>query len=97
MGLYEKLFFNTVNWGKEKGLQDIAGKIHNVIEKKRFIFLDENKVRYIEKDGTEYELTFDDVVNMFIEIGKWESQMKDLGLSVQDIKDILVKEYEAVK
>jgi hypothetical protein len=90
MGLIDKV----ISWGNSKGLQYIEKQIQKVIKEKRLVFLDDNHVGFIDKDNKKHAYTFDQVVGVAIETGKWQEQMNTLGITTQDIKDILTQEYE---
>lgn len=86
-------FEQIVIWGKKRGLKDIEGKIQKRIREKRLVFLSENEVVYIDKYGNRARYTFDEVVDKFIAVGGWAEQMATLGITTQDVRDILQREY----
>ena len=94
MGVTEKAFDKIVSWGLRKGLKGIDDKIRKIIKAKRLVFLGEDKVLYIDKYGVKRELTFGKAVSEFISAGGWADQMATLGITHQDVKDILKREYE---
>ena len=97
MGIFEKTLGKLLGWGQEKGLEDIKKKIQKAIESNRLIFQGDDSVLFINKQGRKGKYTFGKAVSMFIATGGWANGMADLGLTHQDIKDVLVQEYEKQK
>jgi len=93
MGIIDR----AIEWGYRKGLEGIGEQIRKVIEKKRMVFLGDDKILYTDKQGKQRELTFDKMASEAIVLGGWADQMITLGLTHQDIKDILKREYEKQK
>ena len=93
MGLLER----TMGWGQSMGLKGMEKRIQAIIKKKRLVFLGENHVQYIDKEKQMQNLNFDQAVKVFIDIGGWQNSMEQLGLTEQDIKLILIKEYQKQK
>lgn len=100
MGMRERIigwWLKIIGWGQKKGLKDIEKKIRRAIESNRLIFQGDNSVLFIDKQGKKGKYTFDKLVSLFIDIGGWANKMTDLGLTHQDIKDVLMQEYEKQK
>jgi len=100
MGIIEKimgLIWKMVGWGQGKGLRDIKKKIQKAIESNRLIFQGDDSILFTDKQGRVGKYTFDKAVSMFIATGGWANGMADLGLTHQDIKDVLIQEYEKQK
>ena len=85
------------DWGYQQGRKQIADKIHKIVKKKRLKFLDDNRLIYIDKDQIPREWDFNRAASQFIVIGGWDSQMLTLGLTVDDVKTIIVEEYKKQK
>jgi hypothetical protein len=93
MGLIDK----AINWGYREGLKGIERQIQKVIKENRLVFLGDNNILFTDKHGKKASHTFDDMVKLLIEVGKWQKQMETLGLVEQDVKDILLQEYTKQK
>ena len=87
------LFARTMDWGYKKGLKDIRKQIRRTIEKKRLVFLGDDNVLYIDRQGKRGTYSFDQMAEIAIEVGGWKGQMVQLGITHQDIVNILVEEY----
>jgi len=90
-------WLRIIGWGQKKGLKDIKKKIQKAIESKRLIFQSDDSILFIDKQGRKGKYTFGKAVSMFIATGGWANRMTDLGLTHQDIKDVLMQEYEKQK
>ena len=93
MGMCDRM----IMWGCSKGLDGIEKQIQKVIKRKRLTFLNDDKVLFINKKGKQMEYTFDKMASEAIDIGGWANSMAELGLTHQDVKDILMREYEKQK
>jgi hypothetical protein len=91
------IFSKISNWGYSEGIKGIEKQIHKIIEKRRLIFLDKDYIRYIEKNGHQSNYTFDQMASKFILVGKWADDMANLGLTIDDVKGVLVREYDKQK
>jgi hypothetical protein len=87
------VFSKVSSWGYTEGVKGIEKQIRKIIEKRRLIFIDSNRVRYIEKNGHQSDYTFDQMASKFILVGGWADDMANLGLTIDDVKSILVQEY----
>ncbi|MDD4876766.1 MAG: hypothetical protein PHQ86_06545 [Dehalococcoidales bacterium] len=87
------LLQKTLGWAYKKGIKDIRGKIEKIIKKKRLIFLGDNHLLYINKEGKRNEYNFGQAASKFIVEGGWADQMVELGITINDIVNILVEEY----
>lgn len=94
---FEEAIGKAIAWGYGKGLKGIEKQIQKVIKQNRLVFLGDNKILFTDKRGKKREYTFDKMASKAIEDGGWADQMVDLGLTIQDIKDILTREYEKQK
>jgi len=87
------LLQKTMDWAYKKAMKDIRGKIEKIIKKKRLIFLGDNHLLYIDKHGSKKEYNFGQASSRFIDEGDWANQMAKLGITINDIENILAEEY----
>ena len=87
------VFGKIVDWGYREGMKGIREKIQKIIKKKRLVFLSDDKVAYTEKNNKTTEYTFDEFVKVAIDVGGWQQNMTTLGITEQDIKNVLTEEY----
>lgn len=87
------LMQKTLEWGYKEGIKNIRGKIEKIVKKKRLIFLGDNHLLYINKQGKKNEYNFGQAASKFIVEGGWADQMVKLGITINDIEDILGEEY----
>jgi len=91
------LLQKTMDWAYKKGINDIRKKIEKIIKKKRLVFLGDNHLLYINKQGKRNEYSFGQASSKFIDEGEWADQMAKLGITINDIENILVEEYAKQK
>jgi uncharacterized hydantoinase/oxoprolinase family protein len=85
------------SWAYKRGIRDIRKKIEKAIKEKRLVFLGDNHVLYIDKQGRKQSLNFYQATQTFIDLGGWSKNMVTLGITNQDIVNILVEEYSKQK
>lgn len=88
---------DIMGWGYRQGLKGIRKQIEKVIKKGRLAFLDDNKVSYTEKDGKQSEYDYSQFAEIAVDVGGWDNQMSTLGITRQDIVNILQEEYAKSK
>jgi len=87
----------TMDWAYKKGIKDIHKQIEKIIKKKRLVFLGDNHLLYINKQGKRNECNFGEAASKFIIEGGWADQMAKIGITINDIENILVEEYAKQK
>ena len=87
----------TMDWAYKKGIKDIRKQVGKIITKKRLVFLSDNQLLYINKQGKRSEYNFGQAASKFIVEGGWADQMAKLGITINDIENILVEEYAKQK
>lgn len=93
MSMYQKV----ADWGYKKGLKDIRKKIQKAIKNKRLVFLSDNYVLYTTPDDNKKTCNFPQMAQLAVAVGGWEENMKTLGITNQDIVNILTEEYAKSK
>lgn len=91
------IFSKTVQWGYEQGKKGIRKRIEQLIENKRLFFAEDNRVTYYNKQGQRREYSLEEFVKVAIEVGGWQEQMNTLGITEDDIKNILVELQQKYK
>ena len=86
-----------LDWAYSQGKRGIEKQIHKAIEKKRLVLLNGNHVLYISKEGERTTCSFKQVVGIFKDVGGWGEQMIKLGITDNDVEDILQEEYKKHK
>lgn len=87
------IFGKAVDWGYRQGLKNIREKLQKAIKEKRLVFLGDNHVLYIDKQGKRKEYNFEQMVDVAIEAGRWKKNMESLIITRQDVVNILEEEY----
>lgn len=92
-----ELVMDISSWGYKQGIKGIRKKIEKAITENRLVFLGDNNVLYTDKQGKKQSMNLDQAVEVFIELGGWSRNMTTLGITNQDIVNILVEEYAKQK
>ena len=93
MGFFDKAF----DWGYKQGLKGIREKLQKTIKEKRLVFIGDNQVLYIDKQGKRAEYNFEQMVDVAIEAGGWQKNMESLSITHQDVVNVLTEEYAKQK
>lgn len=88
---------NIVEWGRKQGLKHIRGRIEKIIKSKRLIFLGDDHVLYIDKDGKRQGYNFERFTEVAIEVGGWQKDMATLSITNLDIVNIIEELYAKQK
>jgi len=84
---------DIASWGYKQGLKGIRKKIEKVVKSKRLVFLGDDNVLFIDKQGKKQWYNFTQMAQIAVDVGGWSGQMATLGITNQDIVNILVEEY----
>lgn len=88
---------NITEWGHKQGLKAIRNKIEKIIKNKRLVFLGDNHVLYIDKEGKRQEYNFDEFTQIAIDVGGWSKNMATLSITNLDVINILEELYAKQK
>lgn len=90
MGELEKFLL----WGYKCGIKDIRKRIQKNIKNGRLVFLNRERILFTYKDGQREEMPYYMMAKKAMELGDWKKNMVTLGITENDIVNILMEEYE---
>ena len=70
--------------------------IQSRIKDGRVVFITEERIEYVDKDGKRKQYSFEDMAGVFLDITGQRDHMAELGLGESDIEQIFREEYEEV-
>lgn len=81
-----------MQWGYDKGLKEIEKQVVKAIKEGRLVFSSATHVSYINKQGEIAKYDLEQMAKVAVEVGGWQDTMEKLGITNQDVVDILIKE-----
>ena len=83
-----------------KGTDLVLGEARSVIKSRikdgRVIFINSQRIEYIDKGGERKQYSFSEMAEVFVDVTGQRGRMEELGLGESDIEQIFREEYEEV-
>lgn len=89
----KEMLQNAMVWGYDAGKAMILNRIKQVYDNGRFKYLPNNKYLYVDREGNKKTYRIKSLVKKYIKVGGWELSMAILGITENDVKEI-IEQYD---
>lgn len=92
MGFLDKIQEKVMSGAGKLIKKKFESTVKNLIKEKRLVFLGAEKIDYTNKEGRKQEITLDEMALILVD-ASGQGNLASVGVTPDDIKDILVKEW----